>query len=224
MKIIWNALQTYGYLLMVSDGSVRYISSMLFGWILATPDGLWLAAANGPSIGRGSSLCTKGNRMLSSALFLSLIADESPSKQCTIKYISDNFGLIQQNTKHLEYDVPYPNTTIQPEFEIIKQIYCINKLHKIKSSFHWVKGHQDQTTNEEDLSIKSQLNISADLYTTDWQDAHVGASFPIPHEYPSSQAKMIIKNQAVTSNYQHQLICAYTESRDLKFLQEKWME
>ena len=97
---------------MVSDGSVRYISSMSFGWILATPDGIWLAAANGPSMGRGSSLRAEGDGMLSGSLFLSLIADEYPSKQCTIKYISDNFGLIQQNTEHLEYDIPYPNTTL----------------------------------------------------------------------------------------------------------------
>ena len=97
---------------MVSDGSVRYISSMSFGWILATPDGIWLAAANGPSMGRGSSLCAEGDGMLSGSLFLSLIADEYPSKQCTIKYISDNFGLIQQNNEHLGYDIPYPNTTL----------------------------------------------------------------------------------------------------------------
>ena len=45
------------------------------------------------------------------------------------------------------------NTTLWPEFEIIKQLYRINKLHNIKSSFHWVKGHQDMTKNVEDLPI-----------------------------------------------------------------------
>ena len=112
MEVIWTALQTNGYLLMVSDGSMCYISSMSFGWILATLDGIWLAAANGPSMGQGSSLRAEGDGMLSDSLFLSLIADEYPSKQCTIKYISDNFGFIEQNTEHLEYEITYPNTTI----------------------------------------------------------------------------------------------------------------
>ena len=121
----------------------------------------------------------------------------------------------------MEYDIPYPNTTLQPEFEIIEQIYLINKIHNIKFSFHWVKGHQDRTKNKEDLSIESQLNIAADLYTNNCQEAHVGASFPITYEYTPSQETLIINNHAVTSNYLHQLIHAYTEPKYIKFLQEK---
>ena len=72
----------------------------------------------------------------------------------------------------------------------------------------------------EDLPIESQLNIAADSYANEWQEDHVGASFPIPYEYPSSQATLIIQNYAVTSNYRHQLIRAYTEPRYIEFLQE----
>ena len=136
-------MREYGYLLMVSDGSVHYILSMSFGWILATLEGDWLAAANGPSMGRGSSLHAEGDGMLSGLLFLLIVADKNPSEQCKVKYILDTFGPIQQNFEHLEYDIPYPNTTLRPEYVIIEKIYWINKEHNIIASLMWVKGHQD---------------------------------------------------------------------------------
>ena len=107
MELILNDLQNFGYLLIVSDGSVRYISSMFFDWILANLKGHWLVAESGPSMYWGSLLCTEGDDMLPDALFLSIIADKYLSKYCTIKYNSDNFGLIKQNNKCLEYDIPY---------------------------------------------------------------------------------------------------------------------
>ena len=70
MELIWNDLHKYGYLLMVSDGLIHYISIMSFSWILANPKGQWLAAVSGPSMGWGSSLHDEGDVILSGALFL----------------------------------------------------------------------------------------------------------------------------------------------------------
>ena len=39
--------------------------------------------------------------------------------------------------------------------------------------------------------------------------------------HPSSQATLIIQNQAVTNKYRHHLICTYTEPRYIEYLQEK---
>ena len=168
MELIWNDLQNFGYLSIVSDGSVCYIFSISFGCILENPKGHWMTAASGPSMGWGSLICAEKDCILSGASFLSIIADKYLSKHCTIKYILDNFGMIKQNNKHLEYDIPYPNTTLRAEYDVIEQFYCLKKLHNIKSSFHWVKGHQDQTKNMYDLSIDAQLNDAADSYATKW--------------------------------------------------------
>ena len=110
---------------MVSDGSVRLILSMTYGWILATPEERWLAAANGPSMVKGNLLRTKCNRMLSVTLSASIVADEYSSETCNIKYISDNQALIRQCKEHLEFEVPYPNKTLHAEYDIIEQIYQI---------------------------------------------------------------------------------------------------
>jgi hypothetical protein len=48
---IVHELEENGYLLAVSDGSVKF-HDMSFGWILATPTGNRLAAAAGPCNGR----------------------------------------------------------------------------------------------------------------------------------------------------------------------------
>lgn len=70
-----------------------------------------------------------------------------------------------------------------------------------------------------ELLIEVQLNLAADEYAAHWQDLHDGDYFPIPIEYPSTQATLIIQNQAVTSNYRHHLIKAYTEPRYIYYLQ-----
>jgi hypothetical protein len=57
---IVHELEEYGYLLAVSDGSVKF-HDMSFGWILATPTGKILAAAAVPCNGRGNSLRAVGS-------------------------------------------------------------------------------------------------------------------------------------------------------------------
>jgi hypothetical protein len=69
---IVNELKGFGYLLAVSDGSVKF-HDMSFGWILATPTGKRLAAAAGPCNGRGNSLRAEGAGMLSVTIFIALI-------------------------------------------------------------------------------------------------------------------------------------------------------
>ena len=73
MELIWNDIQNFGYLLMVSDGLVHYIYSIFFWCIVANLKGQWLTVASGLSIGSSSSLNSKGYGILSSALFLSII-------------------------------------------------------------------------------------------------------------------------------------------------------
>ena len=120
---------------------------------MATPEGKWLAAANGPSMGKESSLQAKGDGMLSATLFASIVANEYSSETCNIKYFSNNQALIRHYEEHLEIEIPYPNTTLKAEYDIMKQIYQINKLHEILASFHWVQGHQDKNKDIDKLPV-----------------------------------------------------------------------
>ena len=111
---------------------------------------------------KGSSLQPKGDGILSVTLFAFIVPDEYSSKTCNIKYILNNQALIQQYEEHLEFEIPYPNMTLQVEYDIIKQIYQINKLHEITASFHLVQGHLDRNKYINKLQIEAQQNTSAD--------------------------------------------------------------
>ena len=76
-RIIEEAMIKDKHLLLVTDGSLKYIHMMSFGWVLAMPSGDWLAASKGPGSGDGSSLRAEAEGMLSGALCCGIIAQES---------------------------------------------------------------------------------------------------------------------------------------------------
>ena len=59
-----------GYLIAVSDGSVKHMYQMSFGWVLSTAGGVHLATSYGGCDGRGSSLRAEAVGMLSVSLLL----------------------------------------------------------------------------------------------------------------------------------------------------------
>jgi hypothetical protein len=158
----------YGHLLSVSDGSVKF-HNMFFGWIIETPDGRRLAAGCGPCEGRGNSLRSEGAGMLAATLFMALISHHLNHKIKAI-CISDNKELIRRMTEHKYYEEPYLNATLASEYDIIEEIYKTCKIYNIKSSYHWVRGHQDKHISYEDLSLEAQLNVDADWYARKYQD------------------------------------------------------
>ena len=61
-----------GYLVAVSDGSVKHIHQMIFGWVLLTAKGLHLAKSFGQCDGRGSSLRAEAVEILFILIFIAL--------------------------------------------------------------------------------------------------------------------------------------------------------
>jgi hypothetical protein len=94
--------EDFGYLLAVSDGSVKF-HDMSFGWILATPTGKRLVAAAGPCNGRGNSLRAEGAGMLSATIFIALIKHYLKIETMKIVFISDNSELIRRLKVHKQY-------------------------------------------------------------------------------------------------------------------------
>ena len=121
-----------GYLIAVSDGSVKHTHQMSFGWVLSTAGGLHLAKSYGGCDGRGSSLGAEAVGMLSISIFIALMAKHRKRTDIKIKYVSDNLELINRNREHLNYTSPYPNnTTLSAEFDITEQNYLTNKTYNV---------------------------------------------------------------------------------------------
>ena len=218
-------MDKYKYLILVSDGSLKYIHMMSFGWILATPTGTWLAAAKGPGSGGGSSLRIEADGMLSGALCCGIIAHEICHPNFQITYICDNNDLIQNCEDRLEYNIPFPNTTLCPEFDLIEEIYQTNKTYQIRPYFQWVKGHQDDDMTEyDDLTIDAKLNIGADKMAKEFNNEKGRIKLdPNEEMVPSNTAALIIQGSLVTSNYYERLVETYTEMRYWKYVQRRFL-
>ena len=105
---------------------------------------------------------TTGVGMLSVTVFFALIMKYTQKESLSITFISNNPELINCCNTHLQYIIPYLNETIKSEYDITEQIYCTASKYKLKLSYHWVKGHQDDNTLTKELSIMAQLNVEAD--------------------------------------------------------------
>ena len=71
---VFKAHDEDGYLIAVSDGSVKHMYQMSFGWVLSTADGVHLATSYGGCNGQGSLLRVEAVGMLSTSLVIALMA------------------------------------------------------------------------------------------------------------------------------------------------------
>ena len=103
--LLISKLNQHEFLLFVSDGSVNF-HDMAFGWILSTPKRERLVAANGPSSGRGSSLRSDADGMLSASLFCAILREFCNNEILKAHFVSDNDKLVNRCTERQQYDHP----------------------------------------------------------------------------------------------------------------------
>ena len=115
-----------GYLIAVSDGSVKHMHQMSFGQVLSTAGGLHLAKSFVWCDDRDSSLRMEAVGMLSIFFFIALMVKRRNCIDIKIKYVSNDLELISRSKEHLNYSNPYPNITLSAEYDITKQI-CLMK-------------------------------------------------------------------------------------------------
>ena len=206
--------------LAVSDGLVIF-HYMNYGWVVATPNGKILAWSEGPCNGKGNSLQAKGVGMLSVTVFFALMVEYTKSGLLMVTFVSDNQELINRCDAHLQYIIPYLNKTVKSEYDVTEQMYCTALIYNLKPSYHWVKGHQDDNTSTEELSIVAQLNVEADRLAGEFQKDH-GKFRPLVTLLPSCLAMLSIRGTSITSNYNKQLIKAYIKPWYIGYIQEKY--
>jgi hypothetical protein len=135
--------------------------------------------------------------------------------------ISDNADLIRRCKAHLHYKEPFPNETLELEYDVTEQIYRAQAAYNIKATFYWVKGHQDNNKAFDELPLEAQLNIDADELAGKFQDEY-GKFRPLIDVLPSCPAMLAIRGISITSNYRKQLIRAYVEPQYIQHLQYKF--
>jgi hypothetical protein len=110
-------------LLTMSDGSDN-AGAMTFGWIISLPNGQRLARSAGPAYRpSGSSFRAEGYGFLSVSRFLVRIQEFcNQQPQWQIQVMTDNQGLLTRIETSLPYVDPFPNSTLQADWDVTNEI------------------------------------------------------------------------------------------------------
>jgi len=142
----------------------------------------------------------------------------------TIHVYCDNNGVIQKLQRNPSQQ--YPRDAIQDDYPIYAEInHQLQERPEIAVSFHHVKGHQRETTDQK-LTLPEKLNIDC--------DARAAAMHPLPTNSPYCRnplpqagfPHLLIKNQCIIQRLQHQLRDAATQQPYFDYLTTKfqWTE
>ena len=77
--------------------------------------------------------------------------------------------MILRLTQRHEYKDPYPNSTLDADWDVIEEIFQTTKLIGGTHFYEHVKGHQDSKIPYEELSLLAQLNVEADRYAGEYR-------------------------------------------------------
>ena len=112
-----------------------------------------------------------------------------------------NLGLLTRVQKVLPYPYPFPNITLQADWDVTNEIVSTLQSMTIQPQLEHVKGHQDDHTTYGNLSLEAQLNDKeAGLYQSTFP-----AYRPIIPRLPSIRAQLHTDNKVISSNLQQSI-------------------
>ena len=206
-----------------SDGSQKGHRAS-FGWTISTAEGTRLATCQGPSLGaRPHSYRAEGYGLLSVTRFLHHLRSfyQLQLQSCTI--VCDNKAMVNRATaipKHL-HDL-YPNSTLDSEWDILMEIWTTHNplTPEQRPQIQHVKGHQDQQTPYDDLTLRAQLNCDADKLAEDFISTNPDLDYSTAPMLPNSRAQLHLTSGTISNKLKMELKLA----RTVEPLQEKLKE
>jgi hypothetical protein len=217
-----NAIQ----LLTMSDGPDDS-GAMTFGWVIALPTGRRLARCAGPAFGLyGSSFRAEGYGLLSVVRFLvrlQTFCAQTPTWH--IQLMTDNEGLLTRVTTSLPFLEPFPNVTLQANWDVTNEIIHSLRQLECQLSFLHVKGHQDDHKRVRCLSLNAQLNVEVDAEAGEYQQTYP-SQCPIIPRLPSKRAQLHICGKVIPSKLKKHIREVFTVPPYLQYLQQRfqWSE
>ena len=158
-----ETFQTNPKIIAASDGSVSS-SIGAYRWTCSQPHGQHLATNHGPVFGRfPSSFLDEAYGLLSYLRFLYRVRQytQAPLPKQNIIY-TDSASLIEKLGEIRKWPYFFPNTTRDPDWDILQQIIFSLCLFPLLPEICFVQGHQDDDHPYTTLSLPTQLNVDAD--------------------------------------------------------------
>ena len=210
---------------LVSDGS-QIGEKITFGWVVGSDKGQTYAVHSGSGHGTSTSHRAEAWGMLSALVFIKHLGQYTREttflSQRKLELHCDNAGLIQRVKNRMEYSTLYPNTTLAPDWELIEEIHAIaHEISPENITFHWVRGHQDEISNN--LSTAEKYNVRADSLAKAWckQSSQPTPPFPL---LPSERCRFFLSNRSIHGHYVSETRRSYTLPNFFDYLRQrhKW--
>ena len=184
-----ETFQTNPKIIAASDGSISS-SIGAYRWTCSLPHGQHLATNHRPVFGHfPSSFHAEAYGFLSYLRFLYQVSQytQSPLPKQNIIY-TDSASLIEKLGEIRKWPYFFPNTTMDPDWDILQQIIFSLRLFPSLPEICSIQGHQDDDRPYTTISLPTQLNVDAD---------HLDGSY-IPHPNKNPTIVTMIAGSAVS--------------------------
>ena len=181
-----------------SDGSVKP-SSGSYGWIVSASKTKKLITGKGRVFGFPiTSFRAEAFGIGSILLFLSKAFSISAPVTSQLNIVCDNKALVDVIEKKMNQQYPtFANSTLDSDWDILQ--YILSHLRTLPFvSIGWIKGHQDDETDYNELDLPAQLNCDADKLA---DNAHQLQLLTTKIQFPGSQIQIHHNQSPVTSKF-----------------------
>ena len=132
--------------------------------------------------------------------------------------VCNNQGLVQSVDKMLLYVTIFPNTTMEAKWDCVAEILqTIKALGRVTPTIEHIKGHQDEDTPYEQLSLSAQLNCDADSLANGYLQEYSTIDHSVSPVFLAGGCVLHLRKGTITRDIKHE--CA--EARTLPPLQSK---
>jgi hypothetical protein len=136
-------------------------------------------------------------------------------------YMADNKALLTALLQDSQYSETFPNTTLEPDWDIRNEIKVTLTLIGMPNSFTRVKGHQDNGQSVESLELPAQLNVEADHEANAFRAAYP-AHRPWVPRLGHNRTQLHIGGHTINGKYQHEIRLAKSEGPLRLYIMRKY--
>ncbi|KAI2499830.1 hypothetical protein MHU86_14647 [Fragilaria crotonensis] len=183
-----------------------------FGWMMSNKEGERMAQGMGPVRGRSlHSYRAEATGMLSALRFLIRIREfcqmherwtgiVATDSQSLLDTLSGETSLDENHNVPIDLDFSRVVLDVLiPEWDILIEIQqSLKRLPGVR--LEYIKGHQDEESSYENLSLLAQLNVDADRIASEYQELFSSRT-PFAIMSPSVGAHLVLRDGTVTSKY-----------------------
>ena len=140
------------------------------------------------------------------------------------KLVCDNQSMTKKAALRPNREKIYPNSTMEAEWDILAEIWeTLEQLERSRPiSITWIKGHQDDTTQKDNLSLPAQLNIEADELADQYIQNHPDHPYHQVPLLPTSGINLNLRHGTVTFKHKRELRLASTAPHMQRYMLEKY--